>query len=123
MDIKTQIKNLKNGNDDGASGKPSHKVVGDGYYWNKTLPVSDSEEEEEDECKDIDKEQPGRWSKKYSVFCSNSDRKKAKKRCEGFVNYYRNTIEHYKNLKDTNYLTIIIITIMILFFTYFVLNR
>ena len=75
-----------------------------------------------DECKDIEKEQPGRWSKKYSVFCSNSDRKKAKKRCEGFINY-RNMIEHYKNLKDTNYLTNIIITIMILLFTYLVLNR
>jgi hypothetical protein len=74
-----------------------------------------------DECKDIDKELP-RWSKKYSVFCTKKARNKAKKRCEGFINY-RNMIEHYKNLKDTNYLTNIIITIMILLFTYLVLNR
>ena len=47
MDIKTQIKNLKKSGD-GASGKPSHEVVGDGYYWTKNVS------EEEDECKDID---------------------------------------------------------------------
>ena len=74
-----------------------------------------------DECNDIDKE-PRKWSKKYSVFCTKKDRDKAKRRCEGFINY-RNMIEHYKNLKDTNYLTNIIITIMILLFTYLVLNR
>jgi translation initiation factor 1A len=48
MDIKTQIKNLKKSGDDGASGKPSK--VEDGYYWTKNV----SEDEEEDECKDID---------------------------------------------------------------------
>ena len=66
-----------------------------------------------DECKDLDKR---------GVFCSKKDRNKVKRLCEGFMNY-RNTLEHYKNLKDTNYFTIIIIAIMILLFTYFVLNR
>ena len=75
-----------------------------------------------DECKDIEKE-PRKWSMKNSVFCSKKDRNKAKRRCESFRNYYRNTIEHYKNVKDTNYLTNIIITIMILLFAYFSINR
>mgnify|MGYP001189877581 FL=1 len=74
-----------------------------------------------DECKDL-KAEPRRWSKKYSAFCSESDRNNLKRQCEGFTNY-RNTIEHYKNLKDTNTLTIVIITIMVLLFTYLVINR
>ena len=82
-----------------------------------------------DECADFKKE-PHKWTRKKvylkwnpngSVFCSESDRNKLRKKCEGFTDY-KKTIEHYKNLKDTNYLTVIIITIMILLFTYFLIN-
>tara|TARA_Y100000590_G_scaffold444530_1_gene575384 strand:- start:2170 stop:2892 length:723 start_codon:yes stop_codon:yes gene_type:complete len=76
-----------------------------------------------DECKDLEKE-PKKWSKKYSVFCSKKDKAKVAKLCESFTNFTPKTItEHYKNIDETNYLTKLIITLIVLLFIYFIVCR